>query len=282
MLPPANLLGILSALASAFVWGSADFSGGFASRKNNPFQVLVLSSLSGIVVLLVLAALWRETFPSLRSVLWAMLAGILGALGLAAFYRGLSLGYTAIVAPTGGVIGAALPVGFSILTEGTPGAARLAGFALAFLGIWLVSQTKDEGNSVSRRGFLLACLAGAAFGGFFIVLGQVEPGYVFTPLVAARSMSFVTALFLVWLNQLPLPSLTSNPIAWLAGMLDAGGNIFYLLARQFTRLDIAAVLASLYPAITVLLALVILKEKVTRRQWGGIGVCLAAIAFITA
>jgi drug/metabolite transporter (DMT)-like permease len=281
MLLPANLLGIFLALTSAVVWGSGDFSGGLATRRNHQFHVLVLSTLSGIVVLMVFAALWREALPSLRSNIWAMLAGISGALGIAALYRALSLGNTAIVAPTAAVIGAALPVGFGILTAGMPSALRLAGFVLAFLGIWLVSQTSTPRQVELRQGFLLACLAGVSFGGFFIFIAQVEAGKLFTPLVVSRLMEFATALVLLRLYRMPLPALNSNPIALLAGVLDVGGNIFYLWAKQFTRLEVAAVLASLYPMITVLLASLILKEKVSPSQWLGVGVCLAAIVLIT-
>jgi drug/metabolite transporter (DMT)-like permease len=278
---PANLLGIFLALTSAVIWGSGDFSGGLATRRNHQFHVLVLSTLSGIVVLLVFAGLWREALPSLRSNIWAMLAGVSGALGIAALYRALSLGNTAIVAPTAAVIGAALPVGFGILTAGMPSTLRLAGFVLAFLGIWLVSQTSTPRQVELRQGFLLACLAGVSFGGFFIFIAQVEAGKLFTPLVVSRFMEFATALVLLRLYRMPLPALNSNPIALLAGVLDVGGNIFYLWAKQFTRLEVAAVLASLYPMITVLLASLVLKEKVARNQWLGVGVCLAAIVLIT-
>ncbi len=277
----ANLLGAFLALTSALIWGSGDFSGGLATRRSHQFHVLTLSTLSGIVVLLVFAGLWHEALPSLRSNIWAMLAGISGALGIAALYRALSLGNTAIVAPTAAVIGAVLPVGFGILTAGMPAASRLVGFVLAFGGIWLVSQSSMPEKVVLQRGFGLACLAGVSFGGFFILIAQVEAGKVFNPLVVSRFMEFATALVLLRLYRMPLPALNSNPIALLAGILDVGGNIFYLWAKQYTRLEVAAVLASLYPMMTVILASLILKEKVSRSQWLGVGVCLIAIALIT-
>jgi drug/metabolite transporter (DMT)-like permease len=278
---PLNLLGALMALTSAAVWGSGDFCGGFATRKASQFHVLVLSALSGIGVLVVCAAIWRESLPSNRDLIWAMLGGAAGALGMAALYRALSMGHAAAVAPTSGVIGAALPVVFSLFTQVQPGPERLAGFALAFLGIWLVSRTAAGGGRISRQTFLLACLAGTGFGGFFILIAQVEPGKIFLPLIAARSVTFVTALILLWINRMPLPALKGNPVALLAGVLDAGGNVFYVLARQFTRLDVAAVLSSLYPASTVLLASLLLKERVSRSQLAGVAICLAAIALIT-
>ena len=242
---------------------------------------LALAALSGIAILLVAAALRGESLPSPASALWAMLAGVSGGLGLAALYRGLARGHAASVAPTAAVVGAVLPVAFSGLVEGLPGRTRLVGFALAFLGIWLVSQTIRQDIEVSRTSFALACLAGAGFGGFFIFIAQVERGLVFTPLIVTRCITLCVALVLLRIRRLPWGPLTPNPTALVAGVLDAGGNVFYLLAKQATRLDVAAVLSSLYPASTVLLSCILLKEKVTRTQWLGVAVCLAAIVFIT-
>jgi drug/metabolite transporter (DMT)-like permease len=281
MMLPADLMGIVLALTSAFVWGSGDFSGGLAARRDNQYKVLALAALSGTAVLLLAAALRGESLPSPTSALWAMLAGASGGLGLAALYRGLSLGHAASVAPTAAVIGAVLPVAFSGFVEGLPGVTRLAGFALACLGIWLVSQTTPQDMAVSRTSFVLACLAGAGFGGFFIFIAQVERGLVFTPLIVTRCITLSVALLLLRMRRLPWGPVTPNPVALVAGVLDAGGNVFYLLAKQFTRLDVAAVLSSLYPASTVLLSCILLKETVTRTQWLGVAVCLAAIVFIT-
>jgi len=129
------LLGIICALASAVIWGSGDFSGGQATRRHGPFQVLVLSASSGIVLLLVLC-LWRgETLLPLQDAAWAASAGLFGALGIAALYRGLSQGDNAVVAPTSAVVGAIAPMLFGAITEGPPGTLKLIGFFLALPGI---------------------------------------------------------------------------------------------------------------------------------------------------
>ena len=226
MLLPANILGILFALTSALVWGSGDFSGGFATRKANQFQVLALSALSGIGILVVCALAWGESLPSLRGAMWAMLAGAAGTVGIAALYRALSMEDAANVAPISGVIGAALPVGFSILIQGMPGTVRLAGFALAFLGIWLVSRSAAGERQISRQGFLLACLAGAGFGGFFILMALVEPGKVFTPLILARSMNFCIALLLLWVKPLTFPGFQGQPDCPFGRCAGRGGDRF--------------------------------------------------------
>jgi drug/metabolite transporter (DMT)-like permease len=185
-----------------------------------------------------------------------------------------------MVAPTAAVITAALPVAFTLLTEGRPRLAQLAGFLVALAGIWLVAAGSAS-IDFSRAGFRLALLAGAGFGGFLILIAQVPPGPVFTPLVIMRGVMLVAALGLLLARRATVPSLTSNPAALLAGMMDAGGNVCYVLAKAYTRLDVAAVLSSLYPVTTVLLAHVIMKEQVSRLQWLGMGICLLAVVLIT-
>ncbi len=282
MLLPANLLGIAFALTSAFLGGSTDFVGGLATRRSSPFHVLTLTSLAGLATLLICAAWRREGLPSLGSAFWAIAAGVVGVVGMAALFRTLSLGYAASVAPTAGVIGAGLPVVFTIFTAGWPDMARLAGFALALLGIGLLSQSAAPGGGrVSRQGFLLACLAGGSFGVFFVLLGQMTPGPVFAPLVLTRVASLGTLMLILWANRMSMPALTSNPVAFVVGVMDAFGTVLYVLARQFTRLDVAAVLVSLYPAVTVLLACIVARERVSRNQCLGAVMCLAAIGLIT-
>ena len=158
---------------------------------------------------------------------------------------------------------------------------QVVGFVLAFIGIWLVSRsTQVEGKkTISQLG--LAFLAGAGFGGYFIFIGQVESSGVFIPLLIARGVMFLSALLILAFKRLPLPSFRGNPIAPLAGVLDAAGNVFFLLAISYSRLDFAVVISSLYPAVTVLLAAFLLKEKVGMWQKAGVVLCLAAIFLIS-
>ncbi|MBA3072968.1 MAG: EamA family transporter, partial [Anaerolineae bacterium] len=130
MLPATNLLGILMAFTSALVWGSADFIGGLATRRRDQYQVVMLSALSGMALLVLAALIFGESFPTWKGVFWAALAGLAGAVGIAALYKGLSIGESAVVAPTSAVIGAGLPVAFGFLTEGLPDPLRLVGFVL--------------------------------------------------------------------------------------------------------------------------------------------------------
>jgi drug/metabolite transporter (DMT)-like permease len=275
------LMGIILALISAASWGTGDFLGGLASRKMHQFQVLLFSTSSSMLLVFLCAFLWGEHFPSVHNIILAVLAGVCGAGGLAALYKGLSMGNAALVAPVAGVVGALIPTFVGILIEGLPGGLQLFGFALSIAGIWIVSRSHDGNASGSRDGLSMALLAGLGFGGFLAFIAQVQGEQVFAPLVFSKLASVSFAFVLLRTRQLPIPKLKASPIAILSGFLDAGGNIFYLFATQFTRLDIAAVLSSLYPAGTVLLSSIFLKEKLTVYQWIGVGVCLAAIMLIT-
>jgi drug/metabolite transporter (DMT)-like permease len=276
-----NLMGIFFAVVSAVMWGSGDFSGGQASRKSNQYQVLMLAAFSGMVLLAISALIRGEGLPTWRTIFWAGLAGLAGALGMAALYRALSMGNTASVAPTSAITCAALPVIFGLITEGLPNPIQLSGFAVAFLGIWLVSRSPNASEKPFREGMTLAFFSGIGFGGFFIFITLVEKGQVFMPVLIARVVTLIVALIMLSFKRLAIPGLGSNKLALLAGVLDTGGNVSYLLATEFTRLDIAALLSSFYPAMTVILAGFILKEKIALPQWMGVTLCLIALSMMT-
>ena len=231
-------------------------------------------------MLVVCGVVRREALPPASSLAWAAAAGVAGAGGIAALYRGLAIGSAAIVAPTAAVITAALPVIFNALTAGLPHPAQLAGFLAAAAGIWLVARTGGA-SPASNHGLRLAIVSGIGFGGFLILIAQVHSEFVFLPLAMTRTMTLVAALALLLVRGVAVPALTANPVALVAGVLDAGGNVLFLFARQHTRLDIAAVLSSFYPVATVVLARVILHERVSATQWLGAAVCLVAVALIT-
>lgn len=273
-------IGIVLALTSALIWGSGDFAGGLATRRGGQFEVLALAALSGIAILVGCLWLTGEALPSLTDMAWAASAGLTGAVGLASLYRGLATGSAATVAPAAAVVTAALPAVFSSLTSGLPKPLQLAGFVIAFVGIWLVARSASS-ERAPVSGLRFAFVAGIGFGSFLILIAQVPATLVFGPLAVARVVMFLTAISILVARGSRLPSLTSNPVALLAGVLDAGGNVFYMLARQHTRLDIAAVLSSLYPVATVVLARVISGDSVSRSQWVGAAVCLLAVVLIT-
>ena len=280
-MPSSHLTGVAFALSSSLFYGGADFFGGLASRRHSAYQVLVLAGLIGVAAMTGLALVWGEGWPSLRAVLLAGSGGIVGTLGLIPLYRGIARGHTAVVSPIAGVIGAALPVLFAAFTAGWPSPIQLAGFAAAIPGIWLVTLTPTAREEEPHNGVLLGVLAGLAFGVYFVIIGMIGGGPVFGPLAVAKVGSCLLALGLLFASRSRWPSFTGNPAAIVAGVLDPVANALYLLAAGYTRLDVAAVLASLYPMATVFLARLVLKEQIGRVQWAGVGLCLAAIALIT-
>ena len=275
-----NLLGLIFGLASALIWGGGDFSGGMAARRIHTIQVMALTSFAGLAAMLSLALLTRESWPRGVDYAWAGAAGAIGAIGIIALFYGLSRRAAAIVAPTSAVVGTAVPVVVSAFIEGLPGPAQVAGFVVAGVGIWLVSRPPGEITHEMRRLFWLAAGSGLCFGTFFVCIAQVQVDSLFAPLTISKASASLTALLLLGLLRLPLPAARRNPLALLAGLMDTGGNVFYLLAARYTRMDIAAVLASMGPAITVLLSALILREKVGRLQGVGVGLCIAATVLL--
>src|SRR5437868_3778951 len=268
-------------LAASLSWGAGDFSGGLATRRANVFSVVLAAHAIGLVLLVALALVWSEPLPSPLDIVWGGAAGLAGAVGLAAFYRALAVGRMGITAPITAVLAAAIPVIFSAFFEGLPGLLQLAGFVLALIAVGLISRPQAAGGR--PEGIGLALLAGLGFGGFLILIGQVSPTAIFWPLTAARLSSFLFMLAIVLTRrQGMLPKKSLFPLILLAGALDVAGNAFFVLAAHAGRLDVAAILSSLYPAVTVLLASIILRERVTRLQALGIVAALIAIPLISA
>ena len=272
-------LGLLSALA----WGSGDFCGGQATRRASVLPVLVIAEASGLVALVALALYTQEPWLPFNSLLWALAAGFAGLIGLSALYQGLSIGGAALVAPISAILAAAVPVLFSSVTVGLPGPLQLLGFTIALLGIWLIAG-EAAGAGKGRRGLGMALIAGLGFGCYFVLIDQAAEGGTFWPIAIARSVALAVVLPL-WLarrrrgaSNLGRAALN---LALVAGVLDAGGNAFYVLASQVGRLDVAAVLASLYPASTVLLARLVLGERLGLRRSAGFVAVIAAIVLIS-
>jgi drug/metabolite transporter (DMT)-like permease len=271
----AALLG----LASALTWGAGDFSGGLATKRVSALAVVIGSQMVGIGFLIALALAFAETIPPLSHWLWGGAAGIVGALALMALYRALATGRMGVVAPVSAVISAGVPVVFGIWFQGWPGALRLVGFALALLAVWLIART--EHGEIHWADLRLPILAGLGFGAFIVMMSRVNSVSVLWPLVSARlaSISLLTAVAL-GARQKPWP-MQAWPLVALCGVLDAGGNALVIAAAQIGRLDVAGVLSSLYPASTVLLAWLVLREKILPGQWLGVLIALGAIVCIT-
>jgi drug/metabolite transporter (DMT)-like permease len=271
---------VIFGLAASLCWGSGDFNGGLASRRASALSVVIAAYAVGFALLIALALIWREPFPALRDIAWGGFAGLAGAIGLISFYSAMSIGRMGIAAPVSAILTASLPVLFSVFTVGLPNLLQLVGFILALLAIGLISR--PERAKGRPEGIGLALLAGCGFGCFFILISRVSPPAIFWPLAMAR---FTSVLFLLLMagvrRQHILPGMKVALLVILAGVLDAIGNAFFVLAAHSGRLDVAAVLSSLYPAATVLLAALLLRERVTRIQTIGIFIALVAVPMIS-
>jgi len=271
---------ILLGLASALFWGAGDFSGGLATKRTSAYTVVALSQFVSLVLLILSAFLIPEGNLTVQDMLLGGVAGLCGALGLVALYSGLARGPMGVVAPVTAVVAAIVPVGVSIFFEGLPEVQQIVGFGIALVAVWLISQTGND-TKISFRDLELPILAGIGFGLFFILIDRVSDNAILWPLVSARIASIGLVVIIALLKrQIEAPALQLLPLIALAGIFDTGGNVFYALATRIGRLDISAILSSLYPAATVMLAWIILKERLTLRQWIGVVLVLLAVVLI--
>lgn len=216
--------------------------------------------------------------PIARSAVWAMMAGISGGTALALFYRALAQGNMGLAAPVATVIGAAIPAAFSIWIEGLPRPLAIAGFALALVGIWLISRSEE---SVRPQGLGLALIAGFGFAGFYIFMKQAGDGAAIWLAAFSRGASFVMTGIITVAGRKFSPFYSRGAvIGALAGCLDVSGTVMFVRAEQTGRLDTAVVLTSLYPVVTILLARMVLKERFTLWKTAGMAAALAAVPMI--
>ncbi|MDX9833283.1 MAG: DMT family transporter [Anaerolineae bacterium] len=279
-----SVLAAVWALSAAAAWGAGDFAGGLVARRMGAFFAVLGSYTVGLLALTIVALARGEAFPPAQDVLWGAVAGLAGVMGLGFLLRGFAEGRMGIVAPVSAVLTASIPVVVAALTEGMPRALQLVGFGVALAGLWLLSRPQQHGGRPGGLG--VALLAGVGFGSFYVALDQVGETSAFWPLAIGRLAALVALAFLALARRHPVPrGGAPGGLPWglivLAGVLDAGGNLFFLLATQTGRLDVAAVLASLYPVVTALLAWVVAGERMTRLQLVGAAAAIVAVMLIT-
>ena len=280
----------LLALISAVLYGSADFFGGLTARRANTIATVFVSQLAGLVLILLALPFLPAATVSSRDWIWGIVAGLSGGIGVALLYRALAVGTMAVVAPITAVCAAMIPVffGFALGERFRP--LTIAGIVLAFVAIVLVSQPRtssdDRGRSSAGSvhflpGVLLALLAGVIVGLFFLSLARTTTGAGMWPLIAARITSIalfgIIALATGRTVRMSAPATTT---AVAGGVLDMLANAVYMLAARVGPLSIVVTLASLYPAATVILARVVLRERLSFVQGVGIACALGAVAII--
>jgi drug/metabolite transporter (DMT)-like permease len=278
------LLSILFGIASSLSWGAGDFAGGLSSRRVGAYRAVLYADFFGLLILGAASLLHREPFPSPGGLINSLLGGVLGSFGLLILYHSLTVGQMSIAAPVSALFAALLPVVYGAFTQGLPSFVQFLGFALALAAVWMISQG-GGGFHVGRFSDLrLPILAGVGFGCYFIFMHNAagEPGSVLWPMILSRAAGTLVVFFIVLARResFPVPRQVWGVVA-LNATLDLGGNFFYILASQTGRLDIAAILSSLYPGATVVLAWLVLKEHISRRQVIGIVLAFAAIFLFT-
>jgi drug/metabolite transporter (DMT)-like permease len=275
------LLPILLGLLSALTWGAADFGGGLASKRTNSYGVVIGSHIISLSAFLVLALVMKEPVPPIRDWLYGAAAGLAGGIGLMLLYRALAEGKMSIAAPVSALVAAAIPVVVAGFNQGLPENLTLLGFALALSAVWLVSSG-DAITQIHIKELGLPLTAGIVFGLFFILLHQASVQSIIWPVVATRIGSITGLLAYTGLTrQKWIPSRGHWYLLAFIGIIDAAGTTCYALSARLGRMDIAAVLGSLYPGATVLLAWVFLKENISRVQTLGIMLALGAIILLT-
>ncbi len=278
------MLAISFGLISAAAWGAADFTGGLASRRTGAYQAVLYGEVIGQVVIVIVAFLVAQPVPELPIWLLAMVAGALGTSGLLLLYYSMTKGLMSIATPVSALLAAVLPVVIGSILEKPPGIWVIFGFIFALAAVWLISQSGDGIKDLASHlaDLRLPLLAGVGFGLYFILMHSATRTATIWPMVASRAGGILILIVYMLLNRQGwVPNKAAYGMMLLNGLLDIGGNLFFVLAGQAGRLDIAAVLSSLYPGSTVLLAWIFLRERLSRTQWMGIFAALVAIVLFT-
>ena len=275
------MFGVVLALCAAASWGSADFLGGVSTKRLPILTVSAVSQFAGLLFTGVLVLATGAAMPGERTVLIGLAAGAMGGIGLAALYSGLAIGPMGVVAPIA-ALSAVVPVAVGLARGERPAAIQLVGVGLALVGVVLTTRHRDEtGARVHPRAVAFA-VAAAVFIGLLIVLldeaGSESPAWAVL-MVRVGALSLLAVALVV---RRPSFSMDRSQLATLAsvGVLDNGANLLFVVAAQHGLLSLIAVLASLYPVTTVLLARVTLHERLSRIQIVGIAAALTGVALI--
>jgi drug/metabolite transporter (DMT)-like permease len=282
-------------LAAAAFWGASDFLGGLATRKANVVMVVAMAHSLSLVMLLLMALVTRAPLPPERFALLGLCAGSFGGVALILYYQALSLGEMGLTTALTGLLTALVPVAYSFLTQGWPTSTQIAGFVLAAVAITLIAYAPAGRPRPLALG--LATLAGLAFGVFLVVLKIGSTHSVIWQLIFSRMASATLAVAIAAWVMVRSASKSANGrgadwrrqvtanrfllVAGAAGVLEATGSLLYMQSAREGRLDVAAVLASLYPVVTIVLAAWFLKERTTASQAVGMALALGAVVLVS-
>lgn len=279
---------LLLALASALTWGAGDFFGGLATRQAKAVSTTLVSQIVGLIGLVVVSLLGAGGSIVGRDLAWGTAAGLCAVTGLGMFYEAMGRGAFGPVASVTSVVSGGIPIVVGLLMGERPPLTVLVGVYVAVVAIWLIAGEKTKPGDVgnSRSAMVLASGAGVFFGGYFVLLSRAGGESGLWPLVAGRvAASLALGLTILILgygnpNATGLPPARSFRLAAIAGLLDASANALYFYASRQGLLSVVAVVASMYPASTILLARIALRERVNRRRMVGMVTGLVAVSVI--
>ena len=275
-------MAVLLSLLAAASYGLADFVGGVTSRRVSPWSVALVAQVGGATLVFLLTLVVPGS-PTLADLAWSLVAGLGNGFGTAFLYRGLSSGRMGVVAPVSGVGAAVVPVAVGVLTGERPDTLVWLGILIALPAIWLVAREPATGPTRLGAGLLDGVLAGLGFGTLFAALAQIPAEAGFLPLALNQVVAGVaivavaTALRSPWLPR--EPRALGGVVSGALGALATGA---FLVATHGGYLTVTAVIASLYPAFTVMLAAFVLREHVHRAQAVGLGLCAVAVTLVAA
>ncbi|WP_263350050.1 EamA family transporter [Acidicapsa acidisoli] len=303
--PASSIASVSLGLAAATTWGGSDFAGGIGARRHPAMLVVASGHLVTLLLLLVWCGLGHFALPHRTEFLEGAIGGIEGSLALVLFYRALAMGAMGLTAALTGLLTALVPVLYGLWSEGLPAPKALAGLVLGGVAIWLVcySGSHSPGHNTPPLALFLGAISGAGFGLQLILFKLAANDGVLWALTSARIggvLGMAAILAFVWPRQTPgetggqiekrnpesrIPGSRIRSGFWrigiLAGILDTMGNLGYTLAAHTGRLDLAAMVSSLYPGFTILLAAVVLRERPTGRQALGMVVALASVVLLS-
>jgi len=275
-------MSVILALGAAIAYGLSDFIGGVVSRRTSVWPV-ALTSCVGAALGTIVLALFVPGEPTGADFAWGLLAGVGTGVGTAFLYRGFARGRMGVVAPVSAVGAALLPAVIGLATGERPSTIVWAGMLVALPGIWMVSREPAPVDAPANlaEGLLDGVLAGFGFGLLFAALGQVPEEAGFWPVAANQAISILAVAVAAWLlGGDPVPRRGADWLGLSAGVLATLAVVGFVLARQAGLLSVAAVLTSLYPAATVLLASLVLHERIHRGQSVGLALCAASVVCV--
>jgi drug/metabolite transporter (DMT)-like permease len=279
------MLAVFLALGAALGWGTADFFGGLKSRSMPMLTVLLVSQAMALVLLLAVLVSAGEGAPALRFILQAVVAGLAEGLGVAALYRGLSVGTMSIVAPVS-AIAPAVPLAAGLLLGEVPGPMQNAGLVLIVIGVILTSRQRGEADGGSKSltsSILYGLLSALGFGIFFVALGAASEGGVPWALFVAR-FSAVAALVIVVVASRARPAIRKTDLALLIamGVLIVAADAMYAIATTQGLISVVAVIGALHTVVTVALARICLREQLVGIQRIGVAVAFCGVLIVSA